>query len=161
MSRVARKKRLTSAYSLMDELMSSGTEPMPEKMQVYQMTRIYEALNSLETALEPTVEDWRLVSDAVNMLQTLIMEMSICEDTSGLLQDAIAAMSQAGGRYESGAHIRFTAVGLQALRGVVEDYGLLLSTLPHRAMIKCHRLTELRILRLRKTNQFVGTGFML
>ena len=153
MSRVARKKRITAAYSLMDELMASSTNPMPEKMQVYQMTKIYEALNSLETAPVATVEDWRLVSDAVNMLETLVTEMQVCEDSSGLLDDAVNAMAKAGIRHLAGASLRLDAAGIQAARSVVEDYGLMLATLPHRTMVKCHRLTEKRIMEICSGNR--------
>ncbi len=66
------RKRPSSLYSLMDELMASGTEPMPKAKQRYQLTRMYEGLRAMETAPEPTVDDWRVVSDAVNLMETLI-----------------------------------------------------------------------------------------
>lgn len=143
MTRLSRAKRITAAYSLLDELMASNTKPMPQQMQTYQLTRIYESLHSLEQAPVPTLEDWRTVSDAVNMLETLIKNGQ-CEDASGLLVDAITALAQAGMRHLAGANIRLDAKGIQAVRGVVQDYATVLAALPHRAMIACHRETEKR-----------------
>lgn len=149
MSRVARKKRLSSAYSLMDELMASGTEPMPEKMRLYHLTRIYEGLNGLEKSPVPTLQDWQAVSDGVNMVETLIVEMKLVEDTSGLLQDAVTAMALAGRRHLAGGNIRLDATGIQAVRAIIEDYSAMLDAVPHRTMVRCHRLTEMRVMGVR------------
>lgn len=149
MSRVARRKRMAAAYSFMDELMASPTNPMPEAMQNYQMTRIYAGLDSLEKAPSPSKQDWEMVVDAVNLTETLVREMNIAEDNSGLLQDAANALAKAGERHlKTGANIRLDGAGLQAVRAVIEDYGLMLATLPHRTMIQCHRLTERRLIDL-------------
>lgn len=143
MTRMSRAKRNSAAYSWIDELMASPVKPMPRQMQTYQLTRIYTSLHSLEQAPVPTLEDWRTVSDAVNMLETLIKNGQ-CEDASGLLQDAVTALAQAGMRHLAGANIRLDAQGIQAVRGVVQDYATALAALPHRAMIACHRETEKR-----------------
>ena len=75
-------------YTVLDELMASPTQPMPLEYRTHQLTRMYEGLHALETAEEPSTEDWRVVSDAVNMLETLVVEMKVCDDDSGLLADA-------------------------------------------------------------------------
>lgn len=140
-----RKKRPSSLYSLMDELMASATNPMPKDKQHYQLTRMYEGLRAMETAPEPTVDDWRVVSDAVNLMETLIDEMKICEDTNGLLNDAIKALGAAGNRSINNKGIRLDAAGITAVRSILEDYASIIDTLPHRVMVNCHRLTEKRL----------------
>ena len=149
MSRVARKKRLSSAYSLMDELMASNTEPMPEKMRTYHLTRIYQGISALEKAPVPTLQDWQAVADGVNMIETLIVEMKLVDDASGLLRDAVEAMALAGRRHLAGGNIRLDSVGIQAVRAIIEDYASLLAMLPHRTMVRCHRLTEIRVMGIR------------
>jgi hypothetical protein len=139
------RKRPSSLYSLMDELMASATEPMPKTKQRYQLTRMYEGLRAMETAPEPTVDDWRVVSDAVNLMETLIYEMKICEDTNGLLKDAMKALEGAGNRSINGKGIRLDANGITAVRSILEDYASIIDTLPHRTMVNCHRLTEKRL----------------
>jgi hypothetical protein len=106
---------------------------------------MYEGLAAMEKAPTPTTDDWRVVSDAVNLMETLIVDMKVCEDTSGLLMDAITAMAMAGKRNMAGGAIRLDGAGIQAVRAVLEDYAALLDMLPARTMIRCHRLTEKRI----------------
>jgi hypothetical protein len=132
-------------YTLLDEMAASPTEPLPLAWKTYQLTRMYEGLAAMEKAPSPTTDDWRVVSDAVNLMETLIETMQVCEDSSGLLMDAITAMAHAGRRNTSGGAIRLDGAGIQAVRAVLEDYAALLDVLPARAMIRCHRLTEKRL----------------
>jgi hypothetical protein len=126
-------------------MMASPTEPLPLAWKTYQLTRMYEGLAAMEKAPSPTTDDWRVVSDAVNLMETLIETMQVCEDSSGLLMDAITAMAHAGRRNTAGGAIRLDGAGIQAVRAVLEDYAALLDVLPARTMIHCHRLTEKRI----------------
>ena len=133
-------------YTVLDELMASPTEPMPAEYRTHQLTRMYEGLHSLEKADEPSTDDWRVVSDAVNMLETLVVEMKVCEDDSGLLMDAVRALAVAGQRHKrEGKPIRLDGPGIQAVRAVLASYAELLEVLPARIMYRCHRLTEKRI----------------
>ena len=132
-------------YTLLDEMAASPTEPLPLAWKPYQLTRMYEGLAAMEKAPSPTTDDWRVVSDAVNLMETLIETMQVCEDSSGLLMDAITAMAHAGRRNTAGGAIRLDGAGIQAVRAVLEDYAVLLDVLPARAMIRCHRLTEKRL----------------
>ena len=138
---VQREKR----YTIIDEMMASPTEPLPLAWKTYQLTRMYEGLVAMEKGDSPTTDDWRVVSDTVNLMETLIETMKVCEDASGLLMDAITALALAGKRNLAGAAIRLDGAGIQAVRAVLEDYAALLDVLPARAMIRCHRLTEKRL----------------
>lgn len=133
-------------YTIIDELMASPTEPLPMAYRTHQLTRMYGGLHALETADNPTTDDWRVVSDAVNMLETLVVEMQVCEDASGLLMDAVRGLAIAGQRHKrEGKPIRLDGPGIQAVRSVLASYADLLNMLPARVMYRCHRLTEKRI----------------
>lgn len=132
-------------YTILDEMMASPTEPLPAEYRRHQLTRMYEGLNAMEQSPSPTTEDWRVVSDAVNLMETLIETIKVCEDSSGLLMDSITAMAMAGKRNTAGGAIRLDGAGIQAVRAVLEDYAALLDVLPARVMIRCHRLTEKRL----------------
>ena len=132
-------------YSIMDEMMASPTEPLPAAYRTHQLTRMYEGLNAMETAPAPTTDDWRVVSDAVNLMETLVVEMKVCEDAGGLLMDAITALAVAGKRNMAGGTIRMDGTGIQAVRAILSDYADLLDVLSARTMIRCHRLTEKRL----------------
>jgi hypothetical protein len=129
----------------MDEMMASPTEPLPVEYRRHQLTRMYEGLASMEKCANPTTDDWRVVSDSINLMETLIETMQVCEDNSGLLMDAITAMAHAGRRNTAGGAIRLDGAGIQAVRAILEDYAALLDVLPERTMIRCHRLTEKRL----------------
>jgi hypothetical protein len=135
----------TKRYTLLDEIAASPTELLREHWRTYQLTRMYEGLAAMEKSPTPTTDDWRVVSDAVNLMETLVVDMKVCEDTSGLLMDAITAMALAGKRNMAGSAIRLDGAGIQAVRAVLEDYAALLNVLPARTMIRCHRLTEQRL----------------
>jgi hypothetical protein len=132
-------------YTILDEMMASPTEPLPEKFRMHQLTMMYQGLHAMETAPAPTLDDWRVVSDAINLMETLVVEMKVCEDSSGLLMDAITALALAGKRNRAGGTIRMDGVGIQAVRSILSDYAELLNVLPARTMYRCHRLTEKRL----------------
>lgn len=136
--------KFKTTYSLMDEIMASGTDPLPAEKIRHQLSRMYQGLHSLETAEQPTMDDWQVVSDAVNMLETFV-EKDICEDQTGLLTDAVSAMAQAGRRHIQHGVIRLDAKGIATIRAVLEDYAQLIEVLPARVMIHCHRKTEMKL----------------
>jgi hypothetical protein len=140
-----RKMRPSSTYSWIDELSASGTEPMPKAKQRYQLTRMYAGLSALEKDKEPTIADWSVVADAINLMEVMVRDMKICEDNSGLLDDATNALKQAAERYQLLGVLRLDCAGIHAVRAVLEDYADTLSILPHRTMIQCHRMAEKRL----------------
>jgi hypothetical protein len=131
-------------YTLLDILQASATEPLPAAHRLHQLTRMYEGIHALETAPAPSTDDWRVCSDAVNLMETLV-EMGAVEDGSGLLTDAITALALAGKRHQAGHALRLDAPGIKAVRSVLEDYAAVLEQLPARTMLQAHRLTEKRI----------------
>jgi hypothetical protein len=132
-------------YTILNEMMASPTELLPADHRRHQLTKMYDGLAALEKSPEPKMTDWQVVSDAVNLMETLTVEMQVCEDTSGLLMDAITALAMAGRRNLAGGAIRLDGAGIQAVRAILEDYAALLDVLPARTMIRCHRLTEQRL----------------
>jgi hypothetical protein len=138
-------KRQPSTYTALDELLASPTDPLPAAKREHQMGRMWAGLQAMESAPTPSTDAWRVCSDAVNLMETLI-SMGEAEDHGGLVADCVAALAQAGSRHvEQGAPIRLTGKGIQDLRAVLEDYALLINQLPARVMVRCHRLTERRV----------------
>ena len=132
-------------YTLLDEMTASPTEPLPQAWRTHQLTKMYQGLHNLEQGEDPQPNDWRLVSDAINLVETLAQEMKVCEDGSGLLMDAITAMAKAGRRSKAGQNLRLDGEGIVAVRSILSDYAELIDVLPARVMVRCHRLTEKRI----------------
>ena len=138
-----KRRQKTATYSLLDELMASDKAPMPEAFRLHQLTAMHQALRALEQEKEPNRNDWRCLSDCPNLMETLV-EMGVVEDPAGLIRDAVDALALAGKRHRAGSALRLDGRGLQAIRGVLSDYGSVLDAVPHRTMIRCHRKTELR-----------------
>lgn len=144
MKKPKRKPAPKYRYTLTDEMFASPVDPLPKAWQTTQLTNMWDGLAQMETGCTPAREDWGIVSDAVNLLEQLVM-MGEVEDSQGLLPDAITAMAEAGQRNLKGGAIRLSGPGIQAVRGVLEDYAAVIEVLPARTMIRCHRLTERRI----------------
>ena len=132
-------------YTLLDELAASPSQPLPLAWRTNQLTKMYEGLHNLEQGEDPQPNDWRLVSDAVNLVETLVVEMKVCEDASGLLIDAITALAKAGKRSKAGQRLRLDGEGIMAVRSILSDYAELINLLSARTMVRCHRLTEKRL----------------
>lgn len=143
-------------YTLIDELLASPTRPLEDAERTHHLSVMWQGLAALETAPQANTNDWRVCSDAVNLLETFCTHNGghwlDCEgdtvqitDQSGLLLDAITALAMAGKRHRPGKPLRLDAMGIQAVRAVLEDYAALVETLPERTLKKAHRLTEKRI----------------
>lgn len=141
-------------YTLIDVMMASPNQTLPTAHKHHQLTRMHQGLEALEKAPAPSTEDWRVVSDAVNLMETLITngpwpdcngDLVEISDNENLLQDAITALALAGKRHRAGGPIRLDGLGIQAARAILEDYADLMEVLPARTMIKAHRETERRI----------------
>lgn len=155
-------------YSKMHELLASPSQPMPIENRRHQRMRLADALHELMHAPAPGNNCWRVISDAINLTETLVLhgEAPItnpdtgkvvashwrgCEgapveiaDASGLLQDAITAMAKAGQRMLEGKPMRLDGPGIEAVRAATDDYLTALDALPARTMVRCHRSTEKR-----------------
>ncbi|MDD2728206.1 hypothetical protein [Malikia sp.] len=164
-----KKPRLTvvRTYSRIDEMMASPYQPLSAELRRNQLSRMWGGLRAIETAPAPSTDDWRVCSDAVNIMETLLRNGDARPDEHGevssnwwrdcagdwvqihdsfkLLTDAIAAQTAAGIRKLKGGQIRLDADGIHAVRAVIEDYRDLLDVLPARTIIRAHRLTEQRI----------------
>jgi hypothetical protein len=139
-----RKPTHPRTYTLLDVMTASPTEPTPAPKILHQLTRMYAGLRAIEQDDAPATDDWRVCSDAVNLMETLVTQGHVA-DTSGLLMDAITALALAGRRHLAGGAIRLDGPGILAVRSVLEDYAAALEQLPHRTMVACHRETERRI----------------
>jgi len=137
-------KKYRPTYTLLDEITASPTEPTPATSRTHQLSLMWQGLAAIESSPAPSTNDWRLCSDAVNLMETLIA-MEVVEDSSGLLMDAITALAMAGRRAQQGKPIRLDGAGIQAVRAVLEDYAAVLEAVPHRTMVRAHRRTEKRI----------------
>ena len=131
-------------YTLLDVMMASPTEPLPEPKRRHQLLRMFSGMAAIEKGEHPTRDDWAVLSDCTNLMETFVLS-GIVEDADGMVMDGITALALAGRRAVAGGHIRLDGPGLVAMRGLLEDYAGLLQALPARTVIACHLKTERRI----------------
>jgi len=136
------KYKLT--YSMLDVMMSSPERPMKDSARTHQLTRMWGGLAAMETAENPTQADWIAVTDAVNMMETLV-EMGFAKDEDNLIEEAVLILKATAERYKGTNQLRLTGAGIQLLRGILEDYAALIEQIDERTMVHCHRKTEMRI----------------
>ena len=144
MKKPKRKPCQPLTYSLMAVMLASPIKPMPEKKRLHQLTRMWMALASIESGPAPTTEDWRVCSDAVNLLETLVAVGEVC-DSGGAITGGVTALAMAGKRQLAGGALRLDGLGITVMRRLLEGYALALENLSERVMIQAHRDTELRI----------------
>lgn len=126
-------------------MLTSPDKPMQPSRYRHQLTRMHLAMASITSGESPTDEDWRLIADAVNLVETLVLQ-GVAQDESGLLHDAITAMAEAFDRAgQDSARMRLTDPGLAAIRAVLTDWGACLEQLPERTVIEAHIATDRRI----------------
>ena len=151
MTRKANRRRKHAApvyvytYSPIEILLASPTEPMPLTFRTHHLSKMHEGLRAMQRDAQPTTDHWRVCADAINLMETMVLEMQVAADPGGLLNDAIAAMALAGNRHRSHGAIRLDGPGIQAISAVLDDYAALLDVLPERTMKAAHRRTEQRI----------------
>ncbi|MES2942950.1 MAG: hypothetical protein V4772_08800 [Pseudomonadota bacterium] len=137
-------KRPKTHYTHWDVMLADPINPMPETKWRNQLTKMWQGLADIESAESPSTEDWKICSDAVNLMETLQTKGHIV-DESGLLMDGITALALAGKRHLAGKQIRLDGPGIAAIRAVLHDYEQVLRQLPERLIISCHMATEQRI----------------
>ena len=139
------KKKIKYSYSHMDLLLADPVKPIDEHKRKAQLELINACLRSIEQNPNPTLEQWEIISDVVNFMETL-REMGEIEDPDDLIGDAVAALAKAGNRHiTQNVPIRFDGKDFTTIRGVIEDYEMVGDHLSARIMIKAHRLTEKRV----------------
>lgn len=139
------KKQVHRTYSMIDVMMASPTNPMPEDKRLYQLNAMRMGLYAMENDPAPQKEHWRCVADVVNLFETML-EMQIVEDTDGILPYVTSEMAKAAKRAtEQGASIRLSGMGIQSCRAMLDDYTGVIEVLPERTMVMIHMKTEKRL----------------
>lgn len=136
--------RNSSPYTWVDVMMADPIHPLPQDKRDYQLKIMHAALDGIEQDPHPTVLHWKVVSDAVNLMDTWI-KAKVCEDTEGLLKSAKRAMGEAGARHLQGKSLRLDGPGILAVRAVLRDYETMLGAISARQVILCHIKTAKRI----------------
>ena len=123
---------------------ASSTAPMPQESRDHQLMRIHAALMAMETAEVPTPDDFQVVGNVVNIMETIVAE-GWALDEEGLLKMADGALGESWKRRQRGEAIRLDGPGRQAVCAVLAIYETFLNRLSERNLKYAHSVTERRI----------------
>jgi len=142
------KNKYAMTYTHFHEMFADPVEPLSQDKRTSYLIKIYEGLDALDNMMHPEDHHWQHVADAVNMLTTLVTEMEVMEDPTGVIRDANKTLHDAWKREQSLGYNTLDELEVESLRTAVAEYAAVIETLPERAMVRCHRLTEKRMHRV-------------
>ena len=111
------------------------------------MAKFWSALEAMSRGQHPGEVDWRLLSDAINTVETLALHMHklVLDEVMPPVNAAIAAMVGAANRFKGGQGMRLDGPGLAALREVVGIYEQCLDGLTEFEMAQAQAETQRRV----------------
>lgn len=134
--------------------------PASQQQRNTVMLRFLSSLDSVARGSHPGEAEWRDLSDAINTVETLAVNLRKLDaaEVMPIVNAAIAAMVGAANRFKAGQGMRFDALGLQALRDLLSVYAQCLDALTEREMALAQDETQRRVhalLRAKKPNHEV------
>lgn len=111
------------------------------------MLTFLSALDAIAIGSSPDVDDWRLLSDAVNTVDSLAVHFGKLDPAEVMpaVERATQGMIAAADRFRAGKGMRLDAEGLMALREVIDIYDVCLNNLTAREMFLAQRETQRRV----------------
>jgi len=105
-------------------------QPAKREQQQKLLMRALSALESITQCREPSVEDWRDLSDIVNVVEVAADRGNLKhEEVMPSVNAAIEAMCEAHDRFNAGKPMRMSGAGINALRALIQVYAELLNGL--------------------------------
>lgn len=134
------------AAQLMARADSSATEPAAKDKVDTLMLTFWSAIDSVARLQHPGREDWRQISDAINHVETLVLQGYLDhEATSPLVEAAVAGMVKAANRWQADQGMRMDAAGLNAVRDVIGLYEQAMRELPEIVIVTAQIQTQQRL----------------
>lgn len=151
-ARASYTKRKT--YNALDIIMASP-RPMNDAQRNAYIQGFKTALHAIQFAPVSTKIHWRVMADAVNLVETFCAHpwpdpsgvgLIDIADESGALEAASQAMREAARIHRlQGGSIRLSASGREALADLVDLLDTILQTVSHRSALHCHNECEAAI----------------
>lgn len=140
---------LETRYTMLDEMLASATQPMPQKLQDQHIGSILTSFAAIREGEKPSPRDLTAMGECVNLLGTLSrMEFRDADGDLGtlaipadLLPRAVQAVVALAMRVKAGKAVRFTGEEQGIMLEVIDTYREVVATVPHRAMVRAWRQT--------------------
>lgn len=130
-ARPAQPSRLLS--KLVVGVHADDQNPLPQRERDLLMGCMHSALESIARGQHPGEDDWRHLSDAINVVETLFLRGNLVRDeVHATWAAACYAMARAGERWHASQVMRMDGEGLRAVRECVGHYAQAMEGLPER-----------------------------
>lgn len=96
--------------------------PMRRTARDKLMATLHAALEQVVKGSTAGTEEWRDLSDAINVVESLIDLGKLTQDARPIVEEAVGSMVRAAKRIKEGRQMRFDAQGLDAIRQVLVMY---------------------------------------
>lgn len=147
------RRRRRVARELINPL--SFLTPASSEEKTGLMLKFYTALDAVERGLEPDVEEWKQLADACNTVQTiaLVFRWVDARKVIPIVDVAIEHMAAAAERFKRGDGMHIDAIGIQALRDVIDIYEGCVENQTQKQMRIAQAETESRVLKVLRSNR--------
>jgi hypothetical protein len=142
-------------YTLLDAMTASTTEPLADTQHTLRLEAMRLSLIELERGEHPERMHWMHLCDSANLLEAL-ESMGVIEDEGNQIEAAVLALAEAARRARAGAPIRLSGPGMQAVRGMLEDFTELVAEIPARTMITAYRQVHRRVREIHQGKRRAG-----
>ncbi len=125
----------------------AAARPVDKERRDRLMLKFRSALESMVRGAAPDTDDWRLISDVINTIETLSEHMRKLpvDQTKTLLDAAVQGMVAAAQRWQAGQGMRLDGPALQAIRSLMDIYEQCLELLSEREMGAARDETQRRL----------------
>lgn len=137
-------ERNRNTYSKAEIALASTQHPMPAAWRAEHVGNMRRGLEGLRSAPVATECHWRLVADALNIMQGM-EELGWLEDTDGNLPAVEKALGEAGARHMAGKPLRLDGTGLAACEALIDAYEDVLALISEKNVMAAIVHTEERV----------------
>lgn len=131
-------------YTTLEITFASKVSPMPQPWRERNVANMRNGLEALRTADAPTPDDWSMVADSLNLMETM-QELGWLDDVDGNLPAAEAALAEAGTRHIAGKALRLDGPGIAACEALIDAYEEVIAILSEQSLMIAVVETERRV----------------
>ena len=105
------------------------------------------ALDSMVRGSNPSVDDWRTISDVINSIETMALGQGklVPSEVMPTINASIAAMVRAKDRFQAGQGMRLDGAGAEAIRSVIDFYAQCLEGFTEYEIAQAQAETQRRV----------------
>lgn len=126
----------------------AAMQPAPKAVRESLIAGFRSSLLTMTNGKHPGEEEWRLLSDAINTVETMTLgdhPKLIAAEVMPTVTACIAGMVAAANRFKAGQGMRLDAAGIAALRDVIDIYEQCCEGLTEREMGQAQAETQRRV----------------